>query len=289
MAHYSFRVLNEQDLAVFSQYLLPQTAQAIRREASSWLVVGAVWERFACGAAAVRCSGSTAELASFFVDPQARGNGVGRRLLERTMEQAGARGCEALSVRFLLAGEELAAMDRLVCRWGRLTAEANPYVYGMDTARYHEHSLLGASFRPGFRFPPSAKPFSSLSAAQLEALEAREDIPAFLRPSVCRAKTEPSLSVAWTVDGVVTGYLLGCETGLRDFSLIAAWQAKPSTAFLHLLRTQLNLCFYRCSGDFRYYASPVTPRAERLLQRLTGGVYTRYEEHAAVLPLNRLR
>ena len=109
------------------------------------------------------------------------------------------------------------------------------------------------------------------------------------RPSVCRAKTEPSLSVAWTVDGVVTGYLLGCETGLRDFSLIAAWQAKPSTAFLHLLRTQLNLCFYRCSGNFRYYASPVTPRAERLLQRLTGGVYTRYEEHAAVLPLNRLR
>lgn len=189
----------------------------------------------------------------------------------------------------LLNRQELAAMDRLVRRRGEVLPEESPPVYGMDSRRFHGHPLLGAAFRSGFRPVPAAVPFSRLDAGQLEALEAREDIPSFLRPSACRTRMEPALSVAWLADGAVAGYLLGDETGRRDFSLTAAWQERPSTAFLHLLRAQLNLCFYRCGGDFRFFASPVNPRTERLLLRLTGGAYTRYEARAAALSLDGLR
>ena len=281
MAYDPFPLLRgKREMAVFSQYLLPQVDRAIRLAEPSWVVVGAVWDQFACGAAAVRCNEKTAELASLFVDPQVREKGIGGQLLDRAMEEAGARGCRELSVRYLLTGGELAAMDRLVAHRGKIMPEDNPFVYGMDSSRYREHPLLGAAFRPGFRPHPSVVPFPELSAEQRGSLEARKDIPSFLRPS---EKMEPALSVAWTEDRAVTGYLLGGEAGFGDFSLVAAWLEKPPSAFLHLLRAQLNLCFYRCGGDFRYFASPVNPRTERLLERLTGGVYTRYEEHAAVL------
>ncbi len=286
MARYSIRLLKKQELAVFSQYILPQTYREILRCAPSWIVAGALRGRLACGAAAVRCSGDTAELASLFVDAQVRGEGIGGALLDQAMALAGERGCKELAGRYLLAGQELAAMDRLLRRRGKVLSEEKPPVYGMDSERYHGHSLLGVAFRYYYRPAASVVPLSRLSAEQLETLEARDEIPSFLRPSVCRDRMLPDLSVAWMSDGVPTGYLLGGAAGLRDFSLIAAWQERPSTAFLHLLRAQLNLCYYRSGGDFRFFASPVNPRAERLLLRLTGGTYTRYEKHAAMLPLD---
>ena len=286
MARYSIRLLKKQELAVFSQYLLPQTYREIRRCAPPWIVLGALWGRFACGAAAVRCSGDTADLASLFVDPQVRGEGIGGALLDQAMALAGEQDCKELAAKYLLAGQELAAMDRLLGCRGKVLTREKPLVYGMDSERYHSHSLLGVAFRYDYQPAASVVPFSSLSAEQLERLEARDEIPSFLRPSVNRARMLPDLSVAWMSDGTATGYLLGSAVGLRDFSLIAAWQERPSTAFLHLLRAQLNLCFYRSGGDFRFFVSPVNPRTERLLLRLTGGAYTRYEKHAAVLPLD---
>ena len=289
MTQASFRLLNKQELAAFSQYLLPQAAREGLGGTPPQIVVGALWGRFACGAAAVRCSEDTAELTSLFVDPKVRGQGIGGMLLDQAAAQAAAQGCETLTARYLLAGEELAAMDRLVRRRGKVFPEESPPVYGMDSRRFREHPLLGAAFRARFRPVPAVVPFFRLDEEQLEALEAREDIPSFLRPSVCRTRMEPALSVAWVADGAIAGYLLAGETGRRTFSLTAAWQERPSTAFLHLLRAQLNLCFYRCGGDFRFFASPVNPRTERLLLRLTGGAYTRYEAHAAALSLDGLR
>ncbi len=285
MAQYSFRLLNEPDLAVFSQYLLPQVVQAIRQQELPWIVVGAIWKQFACGAAALCCYGKKARLASLFIDPQVREQGIGRQLLKTASTLAAEQGCKELVVRYLLSGEELTAMERLLSRHGKMIPENNPFVYGMDSIRYREHPLLKGCLHPGFRPSPSILPFDNLSPGQLEALEARKDIPSFLLPSHCNNKMDPALSVAWTVKGKITGYLLGGETGFRDFSLIAAWQAEVSTVFLQLLRAQLNLCFYRCGGDFRYFVSPVNAHAEHLLQQLTGGQYTRYEEHAAVLLL----
>ena len=287
MAQISFRVLTDRDLSPFLSYLLPGPADALRRGASGWLAAGAVWDRLACGAAAVHLQGEEAELASFFVDPQARGRNVGSRLMDRTLELVEAEGCRRVRLRYLLAGDDLAAMDRLVRRRGELTGHPGSFVYGMALEPYYrEHPLIGPSFRPEFRPVPSVTPFSRLTGEQLAALEDREDIPTFLRPSSLRGKMDPELSVAWVEDGRIAAYLLGGSTEFRDASLQAAWQDGPPAAFLHLLRAQLNRFYYRFGGDFRLFIHPVTSHAEQLLQRLTEGRYTRYEERSGIILLN---
>ena len=283
MAKITYRILTDTDLPSFLPYLLSGPAGALRRRDAGWLAVGAAWDRLACAAAAVRLQGEEAELASFFVDPQARGRGVGSGLMDRTMELVRERGVKRLRFRYLLTGDELAAMDRLVLRRGERAENDAPFVYCMELEPYREHPLIGPSFRPEFRPHPSVAPFSRLTEEQLAALEARETIPDFLRPSFLREKMDPELSVAWVEDGRVTAYLLGCSTRFRDATLLAAWQEGSAAAFLPLLRAQLNLFYYRFGGEFRLFISPVTDHAEQLLQRLTEGTYSRYEERKAIL------
>jgi len=285
MAQITFRILEDRDLSPFLSYLLSGPAGQLRRGAPGWLAVGAVRDRMACGAAAVQLRGEEAELASFFVDPQVRGQRVGSRLLDRTTALARERGCRRMGLHYLLAGDDLAAMDRLVRRRGELVEGSGSFVYRMELAPYRDHPLVGPSFRPEFRPVPAVVPFSRLTGDQLDALEAREEIPGFLLPSFLRDRMDPELSVAWIEDGRVTAYLLGGSTQYRDASLLAAWLERPASAFLHLLREQLNRFYYRFGGEFRLFVSPVTPHAEQMLQRLTEGKYTRYEARVGVLSL----
>ena len=49
----------------------------------------------------------------------------------------------------------------------------------------------------------------------------------------------------------------------------------------------MNLCYYRCGGDFLYYISPSMEYADRLIQAYSGGNYRRLEEHRADIALDR--
>ena len=104
---WSIRTLDRGELPGFRPYLLPETARGLERRADGLLALGAVTVRSACGAAAVRRSGTSAELTDLFVDASVRRRGAGRALLEELIRRLEAEGATRLSADYVLRGEEL--------------------------------------------------------------------------------------------------------------------------------------------------------------------------------------
>lgn len=287
MSGLSFRSLDPVRPGPFAQYLLPSVMQAAGRSPGGLTCIGAVWGRSACGAAAVLWTEDCGVLASLFVDPLVRGQGVAGALLDRVVEACARRGVTGLSASYVLRGGELDAMDALFRSRGAEPVPMAP-AYEMDSSRFHQARFLSPAFQPGFRPDGHVHPLPSLPQELLDDLEANRDIPKVLLPSACRDRLEPGLSVAWTDEGRILAYLLGGESGPASYSLLAAWRGAdaPASSFLDLLQAQLNLCYYRCGGDFRYFLSAVTPGTAVLTERLTGGDCTLYEEHAVWLDLS---
>lgn len=289
MPQFSFRLVPPGALAPFSRYLLPYIAREARQPDSSLTVLGAVWGDLACGAAALRPGAQAHELVSLFVDPQARRRGVGGALADLALEHSAREGADLLTASYVLDGEDLTAMDALFLRRGGHPQAAAP-VYTMDSARFHANRLVRAAFRPQFRPASQLCPFSRLSREQLERLTAENDIPYILSPEGCRDRMDPELSLAWTGGGQIGAYILGCEEAPGSFVLSAAWRGgAPPSSFLSLLRGQLNLCYYQCGGDFSYHISAISPAADQLIHKITGGDFRRLEEHRAVLPVSSPR
>lgn len=275
----SIRRLSGQDITPFSQYLLPQALFQAREAADQADVLGAVWGRFACGAAAVLWRGDRGEVLSLFVDPAVRRKGVAARLLGQIHALALERGVERLAASYSLAGEDLAAMDALFRRAGGEPAFRAP-VFGMDSARFHDAPLLSIAFRPSFRPHSAVRTFSQLTREQLAALAEEPGIPGNLTWEACQSRADPALSVAWLQDGRVSAYALGGASGPDSYALLASWRSPdaPAHSFLSLLRAQVNLFYYR-GGDFMYYTSALTENPVDLVELLTGGNYNLYEEH----------
>ena len=287
MSRLSFRPLDPIGPGPFAQYLLPSVVQMASRSPGDLTCLGAVWDQSACGAAAVRWTQDCGVLVSLFVDPLIRGQGVAGALLDRVIEACARRGVTALSASYVLRGGELDAMDALFRSRGAEPVPMAP-TYEMDTSRFHQARFLSPAFQPDFRPDSHVQVLTSLSQEQLDALEADPDIPEVLLPSACGDRLEPGLSVAWTDGGRILAYVLGGESGPASCSLLAAWRGAdaPASSFLSLLQAQLNLCYYRCGGDFRYFLSAISPGAAVLTEHLTGGDYTLYEEHAVWLDLS---
>lgn len=284
MEQLSFQVIDDIQQSPFLQYLLPQALRHADGPGGEMMYIGAVWRRNACGAAAIRFADDQAELVSLFIDPQVRGRGVATDLLRLSLEGARRCGIGELSVSYVLGGSELTAMDALMRRFGGEPKFHAP-VYGMDSSEYRDSPVIGPCFRPSFRAEPEITTFSRLDAGQIDELDSNESIPAFLFPAACADRMDPSLSVAWIQDGHIAAYTLGGESGPDSYANLSAWRAEdaPAGAFHKLLLAQINLCFYRSGGDFKFFCSAVTPHAERLVSELTGGKYVRYEDHFASL------
>lgn len=284
MEQLSFRTLDNVLNSPFQQYLLPQSALPAHVSVDELTVIGAVWGKAACGAAAVLITSDTAELVSLFVDPQVRGKNIATNLLRIVFEKVHRCGLSNLSVSYVLGGEELTAMDSLIRHYGG-KPEFRSHVYGINSADCHNAPIISSAFRPSYRPAPEIVSFSLLDAKQIADLDANEDIPVFLRPSACAAKMDPDLSMAWLEGKHITAYVLGGASSTDSYSNLSAWREKNASpdTFHKLLVAQLNRCFYRSGGDFHFFCSPVTPHAEKLVQALTAGKSVRYEEHFALL------
>lgn len=284
MSAFSFRMLDPARPGPFAQYLLPHALRGAQSEQTSFVLVGAVWEQYACGAAALELTGSKARLASLFVDPSIRRKGVARGLLLELEKEAAARGLSKLEVSYTLNSADLDAMDALFLHFG-----GEPFFYApvftMDSAQFHSSPLLGPTFRHDFQPNRHICLFSQLTPEQQQILE--EEPPDYLTPSLCRDRLDPSLSPVWLEGDRPVAYVLGGGSPELGFALLAAWrqEGSPASSFLALLRTQLNLCYYQGGGDFLYHVSTVTNQTFALVERITGGVYTVREEHHVSLPL----
>ena len=275
MSHLSVGPVSPQERRHFVQYLLPQV-----RQSGDAAILGAYAGNLACGAAAVRWEGGDAVLASLFVDPQVRRQGLGGALADLALRLAAEKSSPCLSCTYVLDQGELAAMNRIFMRRGGSLRYGGP-VCCANASDYEGTRFLGAALQSGYRPPPAAVPFSRLTPEQLARLAAREDIPDALRWESCADKCDRELSLAWVEEGQVRAYILGGESADGGYLLAAAWRGpeSPAISFPSLLRCQLNRCWYRAGGGFLYYFSAETAPAQALTRSLTGG---RCREYACV-------
>lgn len=279
---WSIRTLDRKELPGFRPYLLPDTARSLERREKDVLALGLVLGRNACAATAARLSGETAELTDLFVDETVRRRGMGRLLLERLTERLAAEGIIRLSASYVLRGEELAAMDRLMLSCGFSAPRRRSRVFRTHSEGFHQDPRLGAAFSPQYRTPRDVCTLAEAPRVALEELWRGEDIPDYLAPEAFQRRALPELCVAMVQRGRVSAYLLSQEDGDGGIVLLAAVRREgaPPTAFQTLLLELLNRCWYRLGGDFPFYFSVLDSKVERLALLLMGERYEDYEEHS---------
>ena len=145
---WSIRTLDREELPGFQPYLLPDTARSLERREKDVLALGLVLGHNACAAAAARLSGESAELTDLFVDEIVRHRGMGGLLLERLMERLAAEGVSRLSASYVLRGEELAAMGRLMFSCGFSAPWRRSRVFRTHSEGFHQDPRLGAASPP---------------------------------------------------------------------------------------------------------------------------------------------
>lgn len=265
----------------YEQYILPHITAKMRLEPKRFAALGAAWNNFSVGAAALtedEDDPGAAALASLFVDPQVRRWGIGTALLGASVKAAMAAGAKRLTLSYTLSGEELEAMDRAVRALSGKPEFCIP-VYTMDSVDFHNSRLLGRAFRPDYRMPGNVVRFTDLTPEQLDALHSDPEAP-WYSPGM-----QPELSLAYLKDGHVVGFWFGCMSVPGNYAVQGIWRspAAPFNTFHVLLTAHVNLCYSHSGGDFLYHCSTAVESAETILKTYTGGKYRRLEQHRAVL------
>ena len=280
---WSIRDLDRGELPGFRPYLLPATALNLERRADGLQALGLVTGRSACGAAAVRWSGVSAELTDLFVDASVRRRGGARALMDALLQRLKAAGITQISADYVLRGEELEAMDHLMGCCGFSTPQRRSRVFQVHTRQFHDDPRLGAAFSPKYRTPPGVCTLGEAPAEALEELRTAEDIPEHLSWTALQDRALLELSVGMLREGRITAYLLAEEGGGGCVLLSAVRRLEGSpTAFFTLLLELLNRSWYRFGGGFPFYFSTLTPRVEQLALRLVGDRFEDYEEHICI-------
>ena len=177
---WNIRVLDREELPGFQPYLLPETARSLGWRENGLLALGLVTGRSACGAAAARWSGTSAELTDLFVDASVRRHGGGKTLLEALLQRLAAEGVTQISADYVLRGEELDAMDHLMDICGFSTPQKRSRVFQVRSERFHDDPRLGAAFSHQYRTSPAVCVLKEVPEAALAELGAAEDIPEHL-------------------------------------------------------------------------------------------------------------
>lgn len=273
--------------APFADYILPYVRGDIARRASAdCLVLGAIWNGLACGAAVVEWADGGGDVRSLFVDPKARGCGVAGHMLDLALEEAARRGVQTLFLDYVLRRDELAAMDALVLSKGGSWETGAP-ICGLQSDDFLDSPLLGPALRADWQRPPGVVLFSELTERQRTFLETGPSLPPFLRPSALGLRLDGALSPVYLAGDVPAAFALGFQSGERMFCQSAVWRAPdaPEGSLRALICTQANQCLYRSGGSFVFYISPVNPRSAALAEWFTGGNYEPYSQREAVIPV----
>ena len=271
----------------YRQYVLPHIATRARWNPERYAALGVVWQGYAAGAAAVSWDPDRADEAvmeSLYVDPKARGQGIGTELARLAAGEGLKLGADALTFSYALGGAELEAMDRIVrTLGGEPSFRAN--VYTLDSALFHDSPVFGWTLTAAFRPAANVKAFRDLSREQIDRLNENPEIPEFLRPAARKDMMDPALSLAWVENGEVVSFLLTSHSGPNSYAALSGWRSDsaPGDAYVHLLTACANLCYYDAGSDFQYHLSPITDHSEEMVHAYVGDLCTRMEEHYAKL------
>ena len=281
------RILDRSECRPFQTYLLPATAQAfLQRREPGYLAVGAVAGRYSVGAAVLKTEGGLAHITDLFVDQNARGQGVGTRLLQALLENL-PEGVRTVDAYYTLHAPELLHMDALLTRAGFSPAEVRARCYATRAHDYRGDRLLGRAMDPAYRTPSNILPFSQLPPEAMEELRQAPDVPRLLAWDTYASQADPDLSVALVKDGRAAAYLLCGEGGEDGYLLLAALRREgaPATAFLSLLLDMGNRCYYRKGGDFPLYFSSISDVSAALAEKIMGDRCIEYEGHFRTLTI----
>lgn len=286
MVNVSFCELGKILPAPFVGYMLPHIPKMLAQRGEDCTALGAMWDGVACGAAVVEWDEIGGVLRSLFIDPKARGNGIAGHLTDLLLEEGARRGKEVLYANYVLKGDELAAMDAIVARRGGYLENSAP-VCGMASDDFLSSPLLGPALRLGWERSKSVALFSELSQEQIDALNAEEELPPFLRPAALADRIDPLLSAAWLEDGKPVAFVSGFQSGERMFCQSTVWRGEnaPEGSFRALICTQVNQCWYRSGGSFVFFISPINPRSAAMAEWFTNGHYERYGQRDALIPI----
>ncbi len=272
----------------FAGYVLPYVRRMIssKDKVPDCTVLGAVWNGLACAAAVTVWGEDDGTLMSLFVDPKARGCGIGGRLVDLMIEEGGRLGKSVLYIDYILKDDELAAMDAIISsRDGEI--DNGPPVCGMKSDDFLDSPLLGPALHPGWKRHKSVVLFSELTQQQLSVLEKAKGLPEYLLPSGMGDRLDPSLSAVWLENGDPVSFALGFQSGDRMFCQSSIWRSPdaPERSFRALICTQVNQCWYRSGGSFVFFISPINPRSAAMAEWFTGGNYDPYSQREAIIPI----
>ncbi len=274
----------------FAGYVLPYVRRQISRadNGSSYMVIGAMWNGLACGAAVVKWEENEGNLLSLFIDPKARRCGIAEPMSDLILEEGAALGKDSLNLEYILKDEELTAMDALVRARGGDLDTSDP-VCGMKSEDFLDSPLVGPALHAGWKRPGSIVLFSELTPAQLDAVNTETGLPFYLRPSFLGERVDPALSAVYLVDDEPVAFVLGFQSGDRMFCQSSVWRGPnaPEGSFRALICTQINQCWYRSGGNFVFFISPINPRSAAMAEWFTGGNYDPYTQRDAEIPINR--
>lgn len=273
------RLIDRRELPGFRTYLLPETVRRLEQGDENTIALGAVTGRHSCGAAAALLSGEEAELTDIFVDAAVRRQGIGRQLLDAMLERLDGMGQIALiNASYVLRGEELTAMDRLLVSRGFSPPARRSLVYEIPAEKFLNDKMLGRAFSAQYRSAKGVKALSEVPEHAIQELE--QNVPEPMRWSTARDRVDPELSAVMVRNGQVVAYQLMEETvgGVVLRSIVSGEGARP-VDFLLLLREVLNRCWYRIGGTFTVYLSALSDASNQLTVRLTEGRNVVYEEH----------
>lgn len=288
------RVILRNELSVFSQYLLPNAAMQAARGGKRLVILGAVFQNLACGAAALRLpdpldGGSAADLLSLFVDPMIRRRGTGTRLLNLAVEKARDAGADWLDASYTAEGEDVQILHRMFRKLGA-DPESNYSSYSFDSSHFHGTRLLRNIWSCRFRPPQQIVQFSDLNMEQIRSIEADPELPANLMPGRMRAM-DPTMSLAWVnADGTVSGFILGCMSSPGNYANLSTWctGGAPFGCFYYLLKAQLQRCFYHSGGDFIYHVCSTSAYMDALAEGYSGGKFKKMQLYSVRIDLEKL-
>lgn len=279
---FSFRIIDRRQLDGFRSYLSAATAAMIDSQCGDILAVGAVVGRNACGAAAARVRGDSAEVTDIFVDEQIRGSGAGSFLMDILLDTLLEMGMRQISISYVMSRDECQKLGSILKRRGFSEAAERSVIYKAKAAAFALAEDIEKSYGAAHRGEYKLCSFAELDEGMLAELE-QAPTAVNLSWRELKAAAEPEISSALIRNGRVEQYFL-CRQLYRpngDIVILSANSRENALAgdFYFVFTDMMSRCRARVgSDDFNLCFSAYGKMIKRVVSKLPKELLTEYRE-----------
>ena len=284
MPEITIHILTKKNAGPFAPYLIPQARQYLG-EGKELLALGASAQGHSLGAVAALVQDDMLHIASLYVDPAVRRQGVATLLLRALGARVRALGLApyAAGAYYMEEDEDVNVISAFLQSAGFETPQLSYRLFCVSSADVREMPRLRDAFSSSYQPDPHVRPFSAITQEQLAEIEADDTIQPTLKPSGMHFNVRHSASAIWVQDGHVLGWVLSHQAVDGEVVLAAAVtrDGAPLDSFFKLLSTMLNRWYLMLGRDYRVYVLTLTPRVAALLEKITGGHFHEYNHYMA--------